>query len=168
MSSVNAQVYSREASVVIMAKVQVNVEGIRLFVNEEQATVTITTKEAIEGYQQTDDGSFVRAEVNRFSMNRAAFTRDICEADDLVADYRATRESGFDQKSLALIFRGSTMTIERTEHKANEEIVDEDGVVVKDSEGNVCTYKRDCFTTKIIGVRLTSQARARLDAALVL
>lgn len=153
-----------------MAKTQVIIECIRLYTDDVRATVTVTTKEEFEGYHSVNDG-FELGQVNKFSIDRAAFTKQVCNTDgdgEIIADYRATRETGFDQKALALIFRGATLVIDRVQHKEGEEVCDEDGVVVKDSDGNAVVYSRDCYTTTIVGVRLTNTARERLENALVL
>lgn len=154
-----------------MAKTQVTAESIRLYSDGSRNTITVTTKEEFDGYHKTDAG-FELAKVNKFSIERIVFTAQLCglDSDDgqLIADYRACRETGFDQKALALIFRGATFVIDRVEHKAGEEVLDLDGNPVKDDNDNVMTFERDCFTTNIVGVKLTSQARARLEAALTL
>lgn len=168
MSSVNAQVYSsRRGKRSAMAQVQVTVEQIRLFVNDEFANVDITFPEEIEGYVEKDNG-FILDKTNHISMKRAAFTADCCECSDLVADYRSCRETGFDQKALSLIFRGATLVIERTSHKSGEEVLDRNGEVVKDESDNPVLYQRDCFTSQIKAVKLTKRAIERIENALVL
>ena len=149
-----------------MAQVQVTVEQIRLFVNDEFANVDITFPEEIEGYVEKENG-FVLGKTNHISMKRAAFAADCCECSDLVADYRSCRATGFDQKSLSLIFRGAVLIIERTSHKSGEEVLDRNGEVVKDGD-NPLLYQRDCFTSKIKGVRLTKRSMERIENALVL
>lgn len=153
-----------------MAKLQVIVESIRLFNDGNRNTITINTKEQFDGYHKTDDG-YELAKVNKFSIERVVFTAQVCQLDgdgQLIADYRACRDTGFDQKALALIFRGATLSIDRVEHKQGDEVLDMDGNPVQDKDGNNLVYERDCYTTEITGVRLTSTARDRVEAALTL
>jgi len=153
-----------------MAKVQVTIKSVRLYENN----IELTFSERIDGYAENKEtGIYEPAQVDHFSVNRSAFTAQICELggndSDLVADYRATRETAFDQAALGKIFtRGTVFIVERTHHTAGEELTDEKGEVLKNDDGNPIVYKRDCFTTTIVGLKLTDNGRKRLENALVL
>lgn len=155
-----------------MEKIKVNVVSVRVFDQKEIPSVELTLGGTIKGFTQHIDEnksvSFVEADVNTVSINRSQLTRELCACNDLIDEYRGCRPTAFDQKAFALILRGAELTIVRESHDTGEVMTDADGNALKDSEGNDRVYKRDCYTTSVVGVKLTDRAVARLDAACTL
>lgn len=147
-----------------MEKIKVTITGVRVFDAKEIPSVELQLASAIKGYAQSVDDNnvvtFDETDVTRISMNRSQLTRELCAVNELIDEYRGCRSTAFDQKAFALILRGAELTIVREAHAAGEVVSD-----AKDKDGNDIVFKRDCYTTHIVGVQLTDRAVARLDAA---
>lgn len=152
-----------------MEKIKVTVVSVRVFDQKEIPSVQLTFNASIKGFTQHVDAdksvNFVEGEVDSVSINRSQLTRELCACNDLIDEYRGCRPTAFDQKAFSLILRGADLTLIREVHSAGEVIVDADGNTLKDSEGNDRVYTRDCYTTRVVGAKLTDRAVARLDAA---
>ena len=147
-----------------MEKIKVTVTGVRVFDAKEIPSVELQLASAIRGYAQSVDDNnvvtFNETDVTRISMNRSQLTRELCAVNELIDEYRSCRPTAFDQKAFALILRGAELTIVREAHAAGEIVPD-----AKDKDGNDIVFKRDCYTTHVVGVQLTDRSVARLDAA---
>lgn len=150
---------------VTMEKLKVTIDSVKVFDEQEYPTVQLFIKEAIKGYSKSDDGSYKEADVNTISITRAQLTKELCNCNDLIDEYRGCRVRAFDQKAFGLILRGATLTIVRTQHAEGETVKDGEGNDVKDGDDNPIVYNRACYTTNIIGVSLTARAEEKLDQA---
>lgn len=131
------------------------VKNVRVFVNEDSASVTLTLDKSVKGYKRADNGTFEEADVNTVSFPRSAFTAMLCDANDDIALYRATRGQAFDQKAFGIILFNAKIKLNR-EFKAAGELVNEKAV------------KRDCYISSVAGVELSDRAIRALDAAIAL
>lgn len=139
-------------------KLVVTINAVQVFENDGRASVRISFDEAIKGYK-AEGLTFAEGDVNYVDINRAQLTKQLCEHSDLIADYRATRTEAFGQKEFAIILRGAKMTIVRTAHVAGEL------TGRQNDQGQDIVYTRDCYTTDVVGVRLTEGATAKLNRA---
>lgn len=150
-----------------MEKIKVTVTGIRVFDAKEIPSVELQLAQPIRGYaahvEKNVVAGYEETDVTRISMNRSQLTRELCAVNELIDEYRGCRPVAFDQKAFALILRGAELTIVREAHVAGEVVPD-----AKDKDGNDVVFKRDCYTTHVVGVQLTDRAVARLDAACTL
>lgn len=150
-----------------METTKVTVKSVKLFRKEINNgmffDVQLQLKEQINGYQFDGDGNYIATNVENISIPRPQFTTEVCDAYEPIAIYRASRESGFDQKALGVLFTGSTLEIVRTHHKKDEEVLDNNGNPVKNDKDEVVTYSRDCYTTNITGVTLSKVAEKMLE-----
>lgn len=147
-----------------MEKIKVTITGVYVHDTKEIPSVELRLAQSIKGYAQSIDDNnvvtFDETDVTRISMNRSQLTRELCAVNELIDEYRGCRPTAFDQKAFALILRGAELTIVREAHVAGEVVPD-----AKDKDGNDIVFKRDCYTTHVVGVQLTDRAVARLDAA---
>lgn len=145
-----------------MAQVIVNLTRVQVFETENGSNVNLVFNEKIAGFQRVVDANgavdFVEAEVNTVSIGRSALTAQLCEANDLIADYRCSIDHAFGQKEFGIILRGAALTLERELHTAGE-------VYGQDENGVDIAYSRDCYTTEVVDVKLSKKAEERLDAA---
>ena len=150
-----------------MEKIKVTITGVRVFDAKEIPSVELQLAQPIKGYAARVENKVItgyeETDVTRISMNRSRLTRELCAVNELIDEYRGCRPTAFDQKAFALILRGAVLTIVREAHAAGEVMPDE-----KDKDGNEIVFKRDSYTTHIVGVQLTDRAVARLDAACTL
>lgn len=150
-----------------MDLIKVTVKGVKLFRQENENgiffDVNLQINEEIDGYKRDENNNYVAAKVTDFSIRRPQFTAEVCNVNEKLAIYRNGRETGFDQKSLGVLFTKSTLEIVRTHHSAGEEVLDSDDNPVKNEKGEVVTYTRDCYTTNIVSVSLSKLAEAMLD-----
>lgn len=155
-----------------MEKIKVNVVSVRVFDQKKVPSVQLTFNASIKGFTRHIDAdksvNFIEGDVDNVSINRSQLTRELCACNDLIDEYRGCRPTAFDQKAFSLILRDAELTLIREIHSAGEVITDADGNAVKDSKGNDIVYTRDCYTTRVVGVKLTDRAVARLDAACTL
>lgn len=130
----------------------VTIINVRVFDNENGATVQLVFKEAVDGIKIDDTGSVVKCEVNTISIFRSRLTAQLCNVNDDIALYRATQERGFNQKQLGIILTGAKLKINR------------EFVAAGTVDGDY-TYARDSYTTDVVGVTLTERAIRKLDDA---
>ena len=147
-----------------MEKIKVTITGVRVFDAKEIPSVELQLAQSIKGYAGRVENKVVtgyeETDVTHISMNRSQLTRELCAVNELIDEYRGCRPTAFDQKAFALILRGAELTIVREAHVAGEVVPD-----AKDKDGNDIVFKRDCYTTHVVGVQLTDRSVARLDAA---
>lgn len=150
-----------------METTKVTVKSVKLFRSEDENGISydvhLTINKSIDGYKKDENGNYVADKVDSISIYRPQFTADVCNLNEKLATYRSGRESGFDQKALGVLFTKSTLEIVRTHHAKDEEVLDNDGNVVKNKKGEVVTYSRDCYTTNITGIVLSKVADNMLD-----
>lgn len=148
-----------------MEKTKVTIESVKVFDGQDYPTVQLMFKETVKGYIKADDGSYKEGDVNAISISRSQLTKELCQHNDLIDEYRGCREKAFDQKSFSLILRGATLTIVRSKHTKGDAVKDTEGNDVKDGDDNPILYNRDCYTTNVVGVSLTPRAEEKLDQA---
>lgn len=150
-----------------MEKIKITIVSVHVHDNQTIPNVELQFAETIEGYQLVKGNNGVitktKGEVTAISFQRSQLTRELCNLNELIADYKGCRATAFDQKAFSLILRGATLTIVREAYAAGEIIPD-----VKDKDGNDVAHKNDGFTTHVVGVQLTDKAIAKLDAACTL
>ena len=135
-----------------MVKV-VTIKNVKVFENEEFANVSLTMTETIKGFRRNRDTNAIEeADVDTISIGRSALTRQLCDCNDNIAVFRATRDKAFGQREFGIILFGAKLTINREFKGAGEEV-----------NGNV--LERDSYITSVVGVTLSERATRALDAA---
>ena len=131
----------------------VTIKGIKVFENEEFANVSLTMTQTIKGFRLNHDtNTMEEADVDTISIGRSALTRQLCDCNDNIALFRATREKAFGQREFAIILFGAKLTINREFKAAGEEV-------------NGRVLERDCYLTSIVGVTLSERSIRALDDA---
>ena len=142
-----------------METIVVTVKGVKVFVDEKNASVQFTFDKAIKGFVRDADGNFVETDVKTISIHRSKLTAQLCEASDDIAMYRATLDHAFGQKEFGVILFNAQLTLNRQRVVAGEVIGEGDDAVVAE---------RDCYLTDVVKVKLSDRALRQLDAATAL
>ena len=142
-----------------MTTIVATVKGIRVFENEDSASVQLTFDKEMEVYKKDDDGVFVKTMTKQVSFFRSALTAQLCEENDDIALYRACQERALDQRQFALILFNAKLKLNITEHSAGEVI---------EVNGKERTVERDSTFVDVIGVALAPRAIQSLNDALSL
>lgn len=142
-----------------METIVVTVKGVKVFVDENSASVQLTIDKAIKGFAQNGDGAYAEANVKTISFHRSKLTAQLCDASDDIAMYRATLDHAFGQKEFGVILFNAKLKLNR-DRKAAGEVV---------GEGDAArAVERDCYITDVVGVTLSDRAIRQLDAATAL
>ena len=148
-----------------MAQVIINLKRVQVFESENGCNVNLVFNEAIKGFERQVGANgavdFVEADVHSVSIGRSALTAQLCELDDDIALYRGCLTHSFGQREFAIILHKAALTLERTLHTAGE-------VYGQDENGTDLAYQRDCYTTEIVGCKLSAWSTAKIDDALTL
>ena len=137
---------------VIMSQV-VTIKSVKVFENEEFANVSLTLTQTIKGFRVNHDTNTIEeSDVDTFSMSRSVLTRQLCDCNDDIALFRATRDKAFGQREFGIILFGAKLTINRELKAAGEEV-------------NGKVLERDCYITSIVNVTLSERAIRALDVA---
>ena len=137
---------------VIMSQI-VTIKSVKVFENEEFANVSLTMDQTIKGFRLNHDTyTMEEADVDTISIGRSALTRQLCDCNDDIALFRATREKAFGQREFGIILFGAKLTINREFKAAGEEV-------------NGRALERDCYLTSIVGVTLSERSIRALDDA---
>lgn len=137
---------------VIMSQV-VTIKNVKVFENEEFANVSLTMTQTIKGHRlNRDTNAIEEADVDTISIGRSALTHQLCDCNDNIAIFRATRDKAFGQREFGIILFGAKLTINRELKAAGEEV-------------NGKVLERDSYITSIVGVTLSERATRALDAA---
>lgn len=137
----------------VAMKLTVTIKSVKVFENEEFANVSLTMDKTVKGFHlNRDTNTMEEADVDTISISRSALTRQLCDCNDDIALFRATRERAFGQREFGIILFNAKLTIERELKAAGEEV-------------NGKALERDCYITSIVGVTLTERAIRNLDAA---
>ena len=142
-----------------MTTIVATVKGIRVFENEDSASVQLTFDKEMEVYKKDDDGVFVKTMTKQVSFFRSALTAQLCDANDDIALYRACQERALDQRQFALILFNAKLKLNITEHSAGEVI---------EVNGKERTVERDSTFVDVAGVELAPRAIQSLNDALSL
>ena len=129
-----------------METIVVTIKGVKVFVDENSASVQLTLDKAIKGFARDDEGNFAEADVKTISIHRSKLTAQLCEASDDIAMYRATLDHAFGQKEFGVILFNAQITLNRQRVAA----------------------ERDCYLTDVAKVKLSDRALRQLDAATAL
>lgn len=138
-----------------METIVVKVKAVRVFVNEDSASVKLTFDKSFKGYK-VDDGERVKADVDSISFGRSDLTRQLCAASDDIAMYRAICDHAFDQKQFGVILFNAKLKINREFKSAGEVIGEGD---------DAQTIEKDCYLTQIASVELNDRAIRAIDNA---
>lgn len=148
-----------------MAQVIVNLKRVQVFESENGSNVNLVFNEQIDGFERKVDANgaidFAEAKVSSVSIGRSALTAQLCELDDDIALYRGCLTHSFGQREFAIILHKAALTLERTLHTAGE-------VYGQDENGTDLAYQRDCYTTEVVGIKLSEKAKTILDGAITL
>ena len=142
-----------------METIVVTVKGVKVFVDENSASVQFTFDKAIKGFARDADGNFAEADVMTISINRSKLTAQLCAISDDIAMYRATLDHAFGQKEFGVILFNAQLTLNRQRVAAGEVIGEGDDAFVAE---------RDCYLTDVVKVKLSDRALRQLDAATAL
>ena len=142
-----------------METIVVTVKGVKVFVDENSASVQLILDKAIKGFARSEDGSYAEADVKTISFHRSKLTAQLCDASDDIAMYRATLDHSFGQKEFGVILFNAKLKINR-DFKTAREVVGEG-----DSAHAV---ERDCYISDVVGVTLSTRAISKIDAATAL
>lgn len=137
----------------------VTVKGVKVFVDENSASVQLTIAESIKGFAKSDDGAYVDSDVKTISFHRSKLTAQLCDASDDIAMYRATLDHAFGQKEFGVILFNAKLKLNR-DFKTAGEVVGE-GATAR-------AVERDCYITDVVSVTLSDRAIRQLDAATAL
>lgn len=138
----------------------VTIKSVRVFVNEDSASVALTIDTPIPGFKLNRDKNVIEeANVDTISFSRGSLTRQLCDLSDDIALYRSSRGQSFGQKEFGVILFGAKLTITRELKAAGEVIGEGDSAYV---------VERDCYITTITNVKLSDRAIRQLDAACAL
>lgn len=131
----------------------ITIKSVKVFENEEFANVSLTITQTVKGFRlNRDTNAMEEADVDTISISRSALTRQLCDCNDDIALFRATREKAFGQREFGIILFGAKLTINRELKATGEEV-------------NGKALERDCYITSIVGVTLSERAIRALDAA---
>lgn len=148
-----------------MAQVIINLKRVQVFESENGCNVNLVFNEQIDGFERVVDANgavdFVEAKVSSVSIGRSALTAQLCDVCDDIAAYRGSIDHSFGQKEFGILLRSAAITLERNLHNAGE-------VYGQDENGTDLAYQRDCYTTEVVGVKLSPWALDKIDAALTL
>ena len=76
----------------IMSQV-ITIKSVKVFENEEFANVSLTLTQTVKGFRLNHDtNAMEEADVDTISISRSALTRQLCDCNDDIALFRATRE----------------------------------------------------------------------------
>lgn len=138
----------------------------RVLVNDsvEFPYVSFWIDKPLQGFTNDADegGTVTRTEgdITKIDIARSKLTRQLCEADELIAEYRGSRTTAFGQKEFNRILMKAELTIVSERHSAGDEVPD-----TKDADGNPVTYKLDGYDYTVVGIKMTERAIARIDKA---
>ena len=142
-----------------METIVVTVKGVKVFVDENSASVQLILDKAIKGFARSEDGSYAEADVKTISFHRSKLTAQLCDASDDIAMYRATLDHAFGQKEFGVILFNAKLKIDR-DFKTAGEVVGEDD--------SAYAVERDCYFTDVIDVTLSTRAISKIDNAVAL
>lgn len=132
-----------------MTTIVAKVKGIRVFETENSSSVKLTLDKEVEGYQQDENGVFVKGLTKQVSFFRSTLTAQLCDANDDIALYRACQERALNQHQLAMILFNANLKLNITEHSAGE---------VLDVNGEERVIERDCIFVEVVDIELTPRA----------
>ena len=142
-----------------METIVVTVTGVKVFVDENSASVQLILDKAIKGFARSEDGSYAEADVKTISFHRSKLTAQLCDASDDIAMYRATLDHAFGQKEFGVILFNAKLKINRDFKTAGEVVGEGDSAYA---------VERDCYLTDVIGVTLSTRAISKIDNAVAL
>ena len=142
-----------------METIVVTVKGVKVFVDENSASVQLILDKAIKGFARSEDGSYAEADVKTISFHRSKLTAQLCDASDDIAMYRATLDHAFGQKEFGVILFNAKLKINRDFKTAGEVVGEGD---------SAHAVERDCYISDIVSVTLSTRAISKIDDAVAL
>lgn len=148
-----------------MSKVIVNLKRVQVFESENGCNCNLVFNSTIEGFERSINGagvvSYTKAQVDHISMGRSALTAQLCDVHPLIAAYRGCLDHSFGQKEFGIILLNAELELERELHAEGE-------VYGTDDNGVDLAYQRECYSTTVIGVKLSDFSTTALEKALTL
>ena len=142
-----------------METIVVTVKGVKVFVDENSASVQLILDKAIKGFARSEDGNYAEADVKTISFHRSKLTAQLCDASDDIAMYRATLDHAFGQKEFGVILFNAKLKINRDFKTAGEVVGEGD---------SAHAVARDCYVSDVVGVTLSDRAISKIDNAVAL
>lgn len=140
-----------------METIVVTVKGVKVFVDENSASVQLTLEKPIKGYAKNADGTFAESDVDTISLHRSKLTAQLCDANDDIACYRSIIGQAFGQRQFGAILFKAQLTLEREFHSAGEVIGEGD---------DAYTCERDCYFTDVKKIKMSERAATLLNNAI--
>ena len=112
-----------------MDTIVVTIKGVKVFVDENSASVQLTLKDPIKGFSQDENKAFVEGDIKTISFHRSKLTAQLCENSDDIAMYRATLDHAFGQKEFGVILFNAKLKINRDRKNAGETIGEGDDAI---------------------------------------
>lgn len=137
---------------------QAVIEGLQRFVSDEGTNVQLEFDIEIPGIVRDENLQYVQGMVKSISMFQGKLTAQLAEVSADFKMVRAMSEHAFDQRQLALLLIGATLTLERTLIVAGEEYEQYDGTKK--------VAERDMYLTTIKAIKFSKRAQAKIEKAL--
>ena len=138
--------------------VTVVIEGLQRFVSDEGTNVNLDFDIEIPGIVRDENLQYIRGMVKSISMFQGKLTAQLAEISPNFKMVRAMSERSFDQRQLALLLLGATLTLERIFIVAGQEYVQ--------YNGTKAVATRDMYLTNIKKIVFSKRAKAKIEKAL--
>lgn len=135
------------------------------FADMNDGVVFVHTEETFDGFKK-ENGAKVVAKVDYFGMLKGVLTAQLIELHDGIADLRAERSEGFTKGIFATLLKGAKIEVERELHEPGEPVMNFDGTQAVDEKGEPMLYKEQCYSTNIVGLKMTDKAEEKLQKEL--
>ena len=135
------------------------------FADMNDGVVFVHTEETFDGFKKENNVKVV-AKANYFGLLQSVLTAQLIELHDGIADLRAERSEGFTKGIFATLLKGAKLEVEREFHEAGEPVMNFDGTQAMDEKGEPMLYKEECYSTNILGLKMTEKAEQKLQAQL--
>ena len=103
-----------------METIVATVKGVKVFVDENNASVQLTFDKEFKGFVLKEEGDYVETDVKTISFQRSRLTAQLCNASDDIAMYRATLDRAFGQKEFGVILFNAKLKFNRERKSAGE------------------------------------------------
>lgn len=135
------------------------------FADMNDGVVFVHTVEEFDGFKK-ENNEKVAAKVDYFGMLQGVLTAQLIELHDGIADLRAERSEGFTKGIFATLLKGAKIEVERELHEPGEPVMNFDGTQAVDEKGEPMLYKEQCYSTNIVGLKMTDKAEEKLQKQL--
>lgn len=135
------------------------------FADMNDGVVFVHTEETFDGFKKENNAKVV-AKVDYFGMLKGVLTAQLIELHEGIADLRAERSEGFTKGIFATLLKGAKIKVERELHEPGEPVMNFDGTQAVDEKGEPMLYKEQCYSTNIVGLKMTDKAEEKLQKQL--